>query len=193
MQYFAAETRMQYTMLNTAERAQLMRSLATMPAYLYEQFHRLDAASACLPGAGGQFSPVEQVWHLADLEREGFAVRIRRLREEDNPRLADFDARKWRASVTIGRARCARGSRRLGLRVRRISRFSAPSPRTAGRARGFRKASASLGCATYPHFSCNMMRRIGSRSRNGSGPSARRGVSSARTLSPGAGSGSAGR
>jgi hypothetical protein len=88
---FAAETRMQYTMLNTAERAQLMRSLAAMPAYLYEQFHRLDAASACLPGAGGQFSPVEQVWHLADLEREGFAVRIRRLREEDNPRLADFD------------------------------------------------------------------------------------------------------
>jgi hypothetical protein len=34
---------------------------------------------------------VEQVWHLADLEREGFALRIRRLRSEDNPVLPDFD------------------------------------------------------------------------------------------------------
>jgi DinB superfamily len=82
---------MQYTRLNTAERAQSLRSLAAMPAYLYEQFHELDADSARLPGVDGVLSPVEQVWHLADLEREGFAVRIRRLREEDNPTLADFD------------------------------------------------------------------------------------------------------
>jgi hypothetical protein len=82
---------MQYTRLDTAERARFLRALAGMPAYLYEQFHELDADRARLPGAGGAFSPVEQVWHLADLEREGFAVRIRRLREEENPTLADFD------------------------------------------------------------------------------------------------------
>jgi hypothetical protein len=87
----ATGNRMQYTRLDTAERAQFLRTLAGMPAYLYEQFHELDADRARLPGAGGVFSPVEQVWHLADLEREGFAVRIRRLREEDNPTLADFD------------------------------------------------------------------------------------------------------
>lgn len=34
---------------------------------------------------------VEHLWHLADLEREGFAVRISRLRSEENPELADFD------------------------------------------------------------------------------------------------------
>jgi hypothetical protein len=34
---------------------------------------------------------VEQCWHLADLEREGYAVRIRRLLDETNPLLPDFD------------------------------------------------------------------------------------------------------
>jgi hypothetical protein len=31
------------------------------------------------------------VWHLCDLEREGFGVRIRRLRDETMPHLPDFD------------------------------------------------------------------------------------------------------
>jgi hypothetical protein len=43
------------------------------------------------PGSGGAFSPVEHCWHLADLEREGYSVRIRRLRAEDHPALPDFD------------------------------------------------------------------------------------------------------
>jgi len=39
----------------------------------------------------GPFALVEQVWHLADLEREGFLERIRRLLAEDDPYLPDFD------------------------------------------------------------------------------------------------------
>src|ERR1700680_2756242 len=62
-----------------------------MPDYLYGQFDSLTAEDARLPGPSGAFSPVEQVWHLADLEREGFGVRIRRLRDEQAPRLPDFD------------------------------------------------------------------------------------------------------
>jgi hypothetical protein len=34
---------------------------------------------------------VAQCWHLADLEREGYGVRIRRLRAETAPALPDFD------------------------------------------------------------------------------------------------------
>ena len=34
---------------------------------------------------------MEHVWHLADLEREGFAVRIARLLAETDPQLPDFD------------------------------------------------------------------------------------------------------
>lgn len=37
------------------------------------------------------FSFVEHVWHLADLEHEGFGERIRRLLAEDSPELPDFD------------------------------------------------------------------------------------------------------
>ena len=41
--------------------------------------------------AAESFSFVEQVWHLADLEGEGFGERIRRLLAEDGPALPDFD------------------------------------------------------------------------------------------------------
>jgi hypothetical protein len=34
---------------------------------------------------------VEQCWHLADLERDGYSVRIRRLLNEAEPALPDFD------------------------------------------------------------------------------------------------------
>ncbi len=41
--------------------------------------------------AAGGFSLVENVWHLADLEREGYGVRIRRILSESNPALLNFD------------------------------------------------------------------------------------------------------
>src|ERR1700737_2311433 len=41
------------------------------------------------PAAGG-FALVEHAWHLADLETEGYAVRIARLLAEVNPSFADF-------------------------------------------------------------------------------------------------------
>jgi hypothetical protein len=37
---------------------------------------------------------VEQAWHLADLELEGYGARIRRLLEEADPFLADFDGER---------------------------------------------------------------------------------------------------
>ena len=40
--------------------------------------------------AAGGFAIVEHAWHLADLEEEGWAVRLRRTLHETDPRLADF-------------------------------------------------------------------------------------------------------
>ena len=82
---------MQYMRRNPAQRAELLASLAAMPAYLKETFCDLDPEQIRSRGPDGVFSPVEQVWHLADLEREGFAERIRRLRSEHEPSLPDFD------------------------------------------------------------------------------------------------------
>lgn len=38
----------------------------------------------------GTFALIEQAWHLADLEAEGYGLRIRRMLEEDDPELPDF-------------------------------------------------------------------------------------------------------
>ena len=40
--------------------------------------------------SNGSFALIEQAWHLADLEVEGYGERIRRMLEEDEPRLPDF-------------------------------------------------------------------------------------------------------
>jgi hypothetical protein len=61
-----------------------------MASFLAERFGALSEHEA-KDRAGDIASPVEQVWHLADLEREGFGVRIERLLNEDDAELADFD------------------------------------------------------------------------------------------------------
>jgi hypothetical protein len=73
------------------DRELLFERLAAMPRFLEAAFAGLAATEAARRRADGEFAPVEQAWHLADLEREGYAVRIRRLLEEDAPHLPDFD------------------------------------------------------------------------------------------------------
>jgi hypothetical protein len=80
--------------LNEIQRHQLMESLAAMKTFLRKTFESLTPQEVQTPGPDGSFSPVEQVWHLADLERDGFALRIRRLQTEANPHLPDFEGTK---------------------------------------------------------------------------------------------------
>ena len=82
---------MQYKKLDGTAREELLAALESMPRFLAEKFGNLGVDEATRPGPDGLFSPVEQAWHLADLEREGFGVRIERLLREDDPRLPDFD------------------------------------------------------------------------------------------------------
>ena len=82
---------MQYMRLNDAQREESLELLTAMSGYLRTAFFGLSPEQLRARGRDGGFSPVEQVWHLADLEREGFAERIRRLRSEHEPHLADFD------------------------------------------------------------------------------------------------------
>jgi hypothetical protein len=80
--------------LTEIQQHELMEALAGMKEFLREAFGSLTPEEARTPGRDGSFSPVEQVWHLADLEREGFGVRIQRLQTEANPHLPDFDGTK---------------------------------------------------------------------------------------------------
>ena len=71
--------------------APLLERLETMPSFLRLRLGALSPREATAPGPGDRFSPVEQCWHLADLEEEGFGSRIRRLLVESDPYLPDFD------------------------------------------------------------------------------------------------------
>jgi hypothetical protein len=43
-----------------------------------------------VPASGG-FCLIEHAWHMADLEREGYSLRLRRLLGDEEPFLPDFD------------------------------------------------------------------------------------------------------
>jgi hypothetical protein len=73
------------------ERESVFAELEAMPSFLARHFGGLTDAAATRRGADDSFSPVEQCWHLADLEVEGYGVRIRRLLTEQMPSLPDFD------------------------------------------------------------------------------------------------------
>jgi hypothetical protein len=117
---------MQYMALPVEQREALMRSLEDMPQYLEQELLALQPGLIRQPAPDGTFSPVEQVWHLADLEREGFGSRIDKLLSEREPQLPDFDgaaiaaARHYRSrSLTEGldAFRAARRSNLAKLRA----------------------------------------------------------------------------
>ena len=106
---------MRYMKLDDSQRQAMLDSLRHMSTWLAAEFADLSREQALIPGPEGTFSPVEQVWHLADLEREGFGARISRLLAEPNPHLPDFDgtaiaqARDYRSrSIAEGLAAFAR-------------------------------------------------------------------------------------
>jgi len=69
----------------------LLAKLGDMPAWLARAVTGLRDDALRQPPPGGGLALVEQAWHLADLEREGFGERLRLLRDEEDPFLPDFD------------------------------------------------------------------------------------------------------
>ena len=82
---------MRYLGLAAMEQSALLAELEAMPDYLATAFAGLSPREATVAGPDGALAPVEQCWHLADLEREGYGQRIQRLLREVDPVLADFD------------------------------------------------------------------------------------------------------
>ncbi|MGH3426135.1 MAG: DinB family protein [Terriglobales bacterium] len=112
--------------LKPEQREALLASLENMPTYLEETVRALTPELTRRRGPNDGFSPVEQVWHLADLEREAFAVRIKRLLAESNPQLPDFDgaavasARQYRFLSPAEGLAAFREARRLNLHTLRV-------------------------------------------------------------------------
>ena len=82
---------MRYLGLAVMEQNALLAELEAMPDHLATAFAALSSEEAAVAGPDGALAPVEQCWHLADLEREGYGLRIERLLRETEPFLPDFD------------------------------------------------------------------------------------------------------
>jgi hypothetical protein len=80
--------------MNRRELETFFLTLESTPALLARAAAELPEDSVRHRGTAGGFSLVEHVWHLADLEREAYAVRIRRLLTEDEPQLSNFDGER---------------------------------------------------------------------------------------------------
>ena len=120
---------MRYLMLNKTGQETLFSELEAMPAFLEASFGTASLSDAIAPGPDGAFSPVEHCWHLADLEREGYAVRIRRLRQEADPLLPDFDGARIARERRYKSRSLAAGIAAFGdVRLRNISALRALSP-----------------------------------------------------------------
>jgi len=77
--------------MNRRKLETLLLTLESTAALLARAAENLSAQETCFKPEGGGFSFRENVWHLADLEREGFAGRIQRILTEDEPFLPDFN------------------------------------------------------------------------------------------------------
>lgn len=114
---------MRYLMLKAGDREALLEHLASMPRFLADCFRDLSVEAASTPGPAGSFSPVEHCWHLADLEAEGFGVRIGRLRDEVMPQMPDFDGdrvaaeRQYRKKSLLAGIEAFRNAREASLRA----------------------------------------------------------------------------
>ena len=67
-----------------------MHDLATFPSLVRQWMESVPPELLIQRPASGGFALVENAWHLADLEVEGYGVRLRRLLAESFPALPDF-------------------------------------------------------------------------------------------------------
>ena len=65
--------------------------LAEMPAYVEAALAGLSEAQLRYKLSADAFSMVENLWHLRDIEVEGYSRRLRRILAEDTPALPDID------------------------------------------------------------------------------------------------------
>lgn len=80
--------------MTTAELQSLTSFLAETPARIRQLTSDLSESDVRWKPSAREFSALENVCHLNDLEREGYAIRIEKLIREEQPFLPDFDGGK---------------------------------------------------------------------------------------------------
>jgi hypothetical protein len=73
---------------------QLLDRLTVSPVRLRALLTSLSEAALRTAPPGGGFAPIEDAWHLRDIEAEGHFLRIRRILAEERPVLASIDGER---------------------------------------------------------------------------------------------------
>lgn len=87
----------------TKELSGLVATLGEMPETFRQLMLELPPEALTWKPAAREFSVLEHLCHLRDLEREGYAVRIKKLLAEIDPVLSDFDGDKIAAERDYNR------------------------------------------------------------------------------------------
>jgi hypothetical protein len=73
---------------------EILEALERTPDLLLTAIHGLSDSSIRNKPHADEFSVLENICHLRDLEVEGYTIRIDRILQEENPTLLDFDGGK---------------------------------------------------------------------------------------------------
>lgn len=89
--------------------AAVLEFLQRTPARVGELSESLTPQELTLRPEGEIFSFVEHVWHLRDIESEGYKIRVQRMLAEDNPHLDDIDGTRLAAERNYNAREMSRG------------------------------------------------------------------------------------
>ncbi len=130
----------------------LLLTLESTPAWIERAARALAPGQATQRPAAGGFSFVENVWHLADLEREAYKVRIRRIVTEEEPALANFDGDRIARERDYQRKSLAEGLAAFALaRQRNVERFRTV-PAAAWKRAGIQESVGRITLADLPRM-----------------------------------------
>ena len=109
--------------MSETEALSLLALLQEMPDRLAALTAGLTNEDATRKPSAAEFSILESVWHLRDLESEGFLVRIRRLIAESDPVLPDLDGARLAAERRYNECDLTKGLE--GFRSARLAGIAA--------------------------------------------------------------------
>jgi hypothetical protein len=138
--------------MNRQKLETLLLTLESTPALLARAARECSPREATRRPETGVFSLVENVWHLADLEREAYGVRIRRILAEEEPTLSNFDGDRIARERDYQRRSLAEGLAAFSLaRRRNVERLRAV-PAAAWKRAGFQESVGRVTLADLPRM-----------------------------------------
>jgi len=130
----------------------LLLTLESTPALLARAIEECPARLVSRRPEAGGFSLVENVWHLADLEREAYGVRIRRLLAEEEPTLANFDGDRIARERDYQKRSVAEGLAAFGAARRRNLERLRAVPSSAWRRSGSQESVGRITLSDLPRM-----------------------------------------